>query len=382
MASTFIMLTPIMAYLNRSSIYFNTFIIILIAASLAFFRLLVPFYGAIFWAIVLAVLFRPLQVWILERLPGRNTTVSIITLIICLLIAIIPLILISISLINESVMLYQRVESGQFNMAEYIRQISDALPESVRNFLAQFEIYNLSSLYAKISSSMMQASKYLATQAFDIGQNFFAFLVEFCIMLYLLFFLLKDGPALTHRIKNLIPLTDEHKQFLFQKFNTVVRATVKGNVVIAAVQGLLGGLIFWVLGIQGALLWGVVMGFLSLLPAVGAAIVWLPVAVYFLVTGNVWNGAILILFGFLVIGLSDNILRPLLVGKDTKMPDYLVLISTLGGLSLFGLTGFVIGPLIAAMFIAIWDLFPAAVNLNDKNKAAPATHRRPPPPAE
>ncbi|WP_253272296.1 AI-2E family transporter [Advenella kashmirensis] len=382
MASTFIMLTPIMAYLNRSSIYFNTFIIILIAASLAFFRLLVPFYGAIFWAIVLAVLFRPLQVWILERLPGRNTTVSIITLIICLLIAIIPLILISISLINESVMLYQRVESGQFNMAEYIRQISDALPESVRNFLAQFEIYNLSSLYAKISSSMMQASKYLATQAFDIGQNFFAFLVEFCIMLYLLFFLLKDGPALTHRIKNLIPLTDEHKQFLFQKFNTVVRATVKGNVVIAAVQGLLGGLIFWILGIQGALLWGVVMGFLSLLPAVGAAIVWLPVAVYFLVTGNVWNGAILILFGFLVIGLSDNILRPLLVGKDTKMPDYLVLISTLGGLSLFGLTGFVIGPLIAAMFIAIWDLFPAAVNLNDKNKAAPATHRRPPPPAE
>jgi len=279
-------------------------------------------------------------------------------------------------------MLYQRVESGQFNMAEYIRQISDALPESVRNFLAQFEIYNLSSLYAKISSGMMQASKYLATQAFDIGQNFFAFLVEFCIMLYLLFFLLKDGPALTHRIKNLIPLTDEHKQFLFQKFNTVVRATVKGNVVIAAVQGLLGGLIFWILGIQGALLWGVVMGFLSLLPAVGAAIVWLPVAVYFLVTGNVWNGAILILFGFLVIGLSDNILRPLLVGKDTKMPDYLVLISTLGGLSLFGLTGFVIGPLIAAMFIAIWDLFPAAVNLNDKNKAAPATHRRPPPPAE
>ncbi len=382
MAATFIMLTPIMAYLNRSSIYFNTFIIILIAASLAFFRLLVPFYGAIFWAIVLAVLFRPLQVWILERLPGRNTTVSIITLIICLLIAIIPLILISISLINESVMLYQRVESGQFNMAEYVRQVSDALPESVRSFLAQFEIYNLSSLYGKISSSMMQASKYLATQAFDIGQNFFAFLVEFCIMLYLLFFLLKDGPALTHRIKNLIPLTDEHKQFLFQKFNTVVRATVKGNVVIAAVQGFLGGMIFWILGIQGALLWGVVMGFLSLLPAVGAAIVWLPVAVYFLVTGNFWNGAVLILFGFLVIGLSDNILRPLLVGKDTKMPDYLVLISTLGGLSLFGLTGFVIGPLIAAMFIAIWDLFPAAVNLNDKNKAAPATHRRPPPPAE
>lgn len=371
-----------MANLNRSNIYFNTFIIILIAVSLAFLRLLVPFYGAIFWAIVLAVLFRPLQVWILERLPGRNTSVSIITLIICLLIAIIPLILISVSLINESIMLYQRIESGQFNIAEYIRQVSDALPESVRDFFARFEIYNLSSLYAKISSGMMQASKYLATRALDIGQNFFAFLIEFCIMLYLLFFLLKDGPALTHRIKNLIPLNDDHKQFLFQKFNTVVRATVKGNVVIAAVQGVLGGLIFWILGIQGALLWGVVMGFLSLLPAVGAALVWLPVAVYFLITGHLWSGIILVLFGFMVIGLSDNILRPLLVGKDTKMPDYLVLISTLGGLSLFGLTGFVIGPLIAALFIAIWDLFPAAINLNDKSKTAAVTHRRPPPPAE
>ncbi len=371
-----------MAYLNRSSIYFNTFIIILIAVSLAFLKLLVPFYGAIFWAIVLAVLFRPLQILLLKKMPGRNTTSSIITLFICLLIAIIPLILISISLINESVMLYQRMQSGQFNMVEYAAKISEAMPQWLRDFLARFEIYNLSSLYEKISAGMMQASKYLATQAVDIGQNFFSFIVEFFIMLYLLFFFLKDGPALTARCKNLIPLTDEHKQFLFQKFNTVIRATVKGNVAIAAVQGLLGGLIFWILGIQGALLWGVVMGFLSLLPAVGAAIVWSPVALYFLVSGHLWEGVVLVLFGVLVIGLSDNILRPVLVGKDTKMPDYLVLISTLGGLTLFGLTGFVIGPLIAAMFIAIWDLFPAAVNLNDRSKTAPVTHTRPPPPSK
>src|SRR5690606_11836287 len=113
------------------------------------------------------------------------------------------------------------------------------------------------------------------------------------------------------------------------------------NIVVAATQGALGGFIFWVLGIDGALLWGVIMAFLSLLPAVGAAIIWAPVAVYFLVTGAYWDGAILILFGVLVIGLVDNILRPLLVGKDTKMPDYVVLISTLGGLATFGLNGFV-----------------------------------------
>ena len=122
-------------------------------------------------------------------------------------------------------------------------------------------------------------------------------------------------------------------------------------------QGALGGAIFWILGIQGPLLWGVLMAFLSLLPAIGAALIWAPVAIYFLVTGEIWNGIILTAFGVLVIGMIDNILRPILVGKDTQMPDYVVLISTLGGMALFGLNGFIIGPVIAAMFIAAWDLF-------------------------
>jgi predicted PurR-regulated permease PerM len=139
----------------------------------------------------------------------------------------------------------------------------------------------------------------------------------------------------------------------------VIRATVKGNVLVAAAQGALGGLIFWFLGVQAPLLWAVVMAFLSLLPAIGAAVVWAPVAIYFLVTGSVWQGVVLIAFGVIVIGLVDNVLRPVLVGKDTKMPDYLVLLSTLGGMALFGLNGFVIGPVVAALFIACWDLFVA-----------------------
>ncbi|MBB1208473.1 AI-2E family transporter, partial [Klebsiella pneumoniae] len=114
-----------------------------------------------------------------------------------------------------------------------------------------------------------------------------------------------------------------------------------GNIAVAASQGALGGIIFSILGIQGALLWGVIMGFLSLLPAVGAGLIWAPVAIYFLLTGATIKGAVLIAFGVLVIGMVDNVLRPILVGKDTKMPDYVVLISTLGGMALFGLNGFV-----------------------------------------
>ena len=148
-----------------------------------------------------------------------------------------------------------------------------------------------------------------------------------------------------------------YRDKLVTKFTTVIRATVKGNIVVAASQGALGGLIFWILGIQGPVLWGVSMAFLSLLPAVGAGLIWVPVAIYFLATGAVWQGVVLTAFGVGVIGLVDNVLRPILVGKDTKMPDYVVLISTLGGMALFGLTGFVIGPVIAALFIASWDLF-------------------------
>jgi predicted PurR-regulated permease PerM len=140
----------------------------------------------------------------------------------------------------------------------------------------------------------------------------------------------------------------------------VIRATVKGNVLVAIAQGALGGLAFWFLGVSAPLLWAVVMAFLSLLPAVGAALVWAPVAVYFLVTGAIWQGVALIAFGTFVIGLVDNFLRPVLVGKDTRMPDYLVLVATLGGITVFGLNGFVIGPVIAAVFLVSWEMFATA----------------------
>lgn len=167
---------------------------------------------------------------------------------------------------------------------------------------------------------------------------------------------LAEQPFTRLGIHRAIPLEEQHKRDLSAKFITVIRATLKGNLMVAAAQGMLGGFIFWVLGIQAPVLWGVLMAFLSLLPAVGAGLIWGPVAIYFLATGALWQAGVLTAFGVGVIGLVDNLLRPLLVGKDTKMPDYVVLISTLGGMTLFGINGFVIGPVIAALFMACWDL--------------------------
>lgn len=335
----------------------KVFLALLLLVSVAFVCILLPFYGAVFWAVILAIIFTPLQRRLLRRLPGRRNLAASLTLTAALLIAVLPVGVIAALLVQEGASLYQRIESGQLDLGAYIQWARERLPAPVQEQLERFGIGDFRDLREQLSGLLMRGSQYLATRAFSFGQSTFGFLVSLAVMLYLMFFLIRDGSSLVARVRYALPLTDGQKQRLFRKFTQVVRATVKGNLVVAVTQGALGGLIFWFLGIPSVLLWAVVMTFLSLLPAVGAALIWTPVAIYFLLNDQVWQGVLLILYGVCVIGLVDNLLRPILVGKDTKMPDYMVLISTLGGLALFGLNGFVIGPLVAALFMSSWGLF-------------------------
>lgn len=343
--------------MNLPDIEAKTFLLLLVLVTIAFGWILMPFIGAVFWGTVLAILFAPFHLRIQARLHRRPVAAALATLAICLVLVILPLILIAMSLAQEGTALYQKMESGEIDVGAILQRIFAALPAWIHELMGRFGLDSIGTLQARLSSAAVQGSKFIATNVFDIGKNAFDFVVSFFVMLYLLFFLLKDGRALAGRIQRAIPLSAEHKQNLFEKFTMVIRATVKGNFLVAGAQGALGGMAFWVLGVQGALLWAVVMAFLSLLPAVGAALVWAPVAIYFFITGAIWKGAILTAFSVLVIGLIDNVLRPILVGKDIKMPDYLVLIATIGGMAIFGLSGFVIGPVVAALFIAMWDIF-------------------------
>jgi predicted PurR-regulated permease PerM len=196
----------------------------------------------------------------------------------------------------------------------------------------------------------------MASQALEIGQNTLRVTVFFFLMLYLLFFFLRDGKLLLEGLIRALPFGVERERHLFDRFAEVSRATIKGTLVVGIVQGTLGGIGFAVLGIGAPVLWGVVMALLSILPAAGPAFVWLPAAIILIAGGEVIPGIILIIVGSLVIGLVDNLLRPLLVGRDTRMPDYLILLSTLGGLTGFGLAGIVIGPIIAAFFLSVWKM--------------------------
>lgn len=343
--------------MSTTPLHKRTFLLLLIIVTLGFGAVLWDYMGAIFWAVVLAILFAPLHRKILARMPARANLAAMSTLALCLVVAILPLIAIAVSLINEASAIYNRIGSGNLSVHNYVEKIFNALPSWITPWLERLHLGSLNEIQDKLSNIAVEASKIAASKAVNYGQNTLGFVVAFGIMLYLLFFLVRDGKQLVNLVWGAIPLEVVHKRELASKFTTVIRATVKGNLAVAAVQGALGGLIFWVLGIEAPVLWGVLMAFLSLLPAVGAGLVWGPVAIYYLATSQMSQGLILIAYGVLVIGMVDNFLRPLLVGKDTKMPDYVVLISTIGGMSLFGLTGFVIGPAIAALFMATWSLF-------------------------
>ncbi|GGK31648.1 Predicted PurR-regulated permease PerM [Pseudomonas koreensis] len=343
--------------MNEKTLQFKSLTVLLLLVTVAFIWILLPFYGAVFWAVILGILFAPMQRRLQQKFGWRRNLTALCTLGICLVIAILPVIILSVLLVQEGATVYNNIESGQLDIGAYLAQFKHSLPPYFQHLLDRFGMGELNGLREKIVKASMQGSQVLATQAFSFGQGTFEFVVSFGIMLYLLFFFLRDGAELVRKVRAAVPLEETHKRRLQLKFNRVVRATVKGNLVVAVTQGALGGAIFWFLDIPSALLWAVLMGFLSLLPAVGAGIVWAPVAVYFLLSGMIWQGVVLALFGVFVIGLVDNVLRPILVGKDTRMPDYMILISTLGGLAVFGLNGFVIGPLIAALFMSSWALF-------------------------
>jgi predicted PurR-regulated permease PerM len=242
------------------------------------------------------------------------------------------------------------------NPALYLRSLFDALPNWLTVLLESAGVADFDNLQRQVTAALAQGSQLIATRALSIGIDTFDFVASLGVALYLAFFLVRDAEELVRITELALPVPAQFKRELVDKFRDVLRATVKGNLLVAGIQGMLGGLAFWFLDIKGAMLWAVVMAAFSLLPMIGAGLVWLPVAVYFALTGQPWQGLMLSLYGIFVIGLADNLLRPILVGKDAGMPDYVVMIATLGGMVVFGVNGFFIGPTIAAMFIAVWHL--------------------------
>ncbi len=314
------------------------------------------------WGVIIALMFSPLFRWMLLRLWHQRTLAALVTLCVALVIVVLPLAIVTTLVAMEASGGYARIQSGEWRPSRYFYAWFAMLPGWALAGLDRIGLANLDALQQRLDAGLAQGIQWIAANTLNIGQNTLGFVVSLVITLYLAFFLIRDGEQMVLELRRAIPLAPSHQQVLIEKFTTVIRATVKGSLLVAVIQGGLGGLAFWFLGVGEAFLWGVLMAFLSLLPVLGSALVWLPMVLYFLATGAVWQGLVLLAFGALVIGLLDNVLRPILVGRDTHMPGYLVMMATLGGITVFGLNGLVLGPVIAAVFIAAWHIYIASRN--------------------
>ncbi|HEX7819929.1 MAG TPA: AI-2E family transporter [Sphingobium sp.] len=336
------------------------FVALVIGVTLALALIVRPFFGAILWALVAALMFEPLMNRLVRRLGGRRTLAASLTLLGIIGAVVVPALVLGMFMAREVVAIYGRMQTGNLDINRIFAQFQSLLPGWATEMLERYGLSDLDTLRQRATTAIAGSFQSLAGQAFNISQSAFGFILALGVMLYLAFFLLRDGPAMADRIERSIPLPPSLRRQLLDKMVTVIRATIKGSLVVAILQGVIGGTIFWVLGVGGALLWGIAMGFLSLVPAIGTGLIWAPVAIYLLISGSIWQGVVLIACGILVIGMVDNVVRPVLVGRDTQMPDYMVFVSTLGGLELFGFNGFVIGPVIAALFMAVWEIFTKA----------------------
>ncbi|MEP6786659.1 MAG: AI-2E family transporter [Sphingomonadales bacterium] len=376
------------APLPRKTLESGFQLLLVVAVTVAFAWLIGPFAGAVLWGVIAALLFTPLNNRLLRAMPGRPNTVAAITLTAIFLLVIIPALLLGAALISEASAVYNKIQSGNIDLNRSFEEGARALPAFARNWLNDIGLTDFAALQQKISDAFNSSFRVLAGQAVTFGQSALSFFLALGVMLYLTYFLLRDGYDLVDRIEQRLPMPSGQRRLLFHRFVAVVRATIKGTLIVAVLQGLIGGFIFWVLGIEGALLWGVAMGIFSLFPAVGTGLIWVPMTIYLLATGQLWQGGVLFACGFFIISSVDNVVRPILVGRDTRIPDYLVLISTLGGFELMGFNGFVMGPVIAALFMAVWDIYShgpesavtAAAPAAEKKAAAPKSSKPKAPP--
>lgn len=329
-------------------------IIILIVISGLFLSLVKPFLQAIFIAALFAALFHPLYRRVLRRVGDRPSLASALTLVIVLFFVVVPLGLLLATLASQALEIAQ-------SAAPWIRQ-QLATPGLITQRLEGLPFYSAVEPYRELAlqrlgdvAGLLSGWIVDAVQSATLGTV--SVLLSVLIVLYTMFFFLIDGDRLLFYVLYYLPLNDEDETKLLRRFTSVTRATLKGTAVIGILQGTLAGAALYVAGIPSALFWAVTMMVLSVVPGIGTALVWIPAVIYLLVGGQYVAAIAVAVFCALIVGTIDNVLRPKLVGSDTQMHELMIFFSTLGGLLMFGFMGFVIGPIIAALFVTLWELY-------------------------
>lgn len=330
-----------------------SFIILLVLITIVFLYIVKPFFFAVFWAALIAAIFMPVHRLLNKKIKSPNACAGL-TLVIILLCLILPIGFLINLLIAEFIDIYRSFDSQSGAWMEPLKATLNAMSQSA--LFAKFHI-DQTFILEKSQDVIKAVSGYIINHISAFTQNTIVVIIKFAVMLYTLFYFLRDGERLLEAIGSHIPVNKRYMDTFSHQFISTAKASLKFTFVIGGIQGFLGGMIFYITGIDRALIWGVIMMGLSVLPGIGCSFVWVPAGIIMLVLGHVWQGIVILIFGAVVISSVDNLLRPVLLGRDTKMHAILIFLSTLGGLAVLGLSGFVLGPIIAALFLASWKIF-------------------------
>lgn len=334
-----------------------SFLLILAAVTFLLVWIAWPFATALLWSALAAIMFQPLYKWVLVKVRGKRNPAALITLTIILLAVILPALWIGAMVVEQALELVASLQENPIDLVGWFNQIYAMLPAGVRDMMDENGWSNISVLQDRLQELLGQSAGMIASSAVSIGSGALSFLLALGVGLYVTYFLLRDGSRIGETLLHSAPVDREIADRLAERFLGIVRATIKGSGVVGLVQGVLGGIMLAIAGVPSALLLGVLMTILALIPAIGTAFVWAPIGIYMLVTGEVWQGIFILGFGFIIVSSADNVLRPILVGRDTGIPDWIILVTTLGGLSIAGISGIVIGPLVAGLFLASWSIW-------------------------
>jgi predicted PurR-regulated permease PerM len=350
---------------------------IAIGITCLFLWMIREFLVALLLAALLTGLFHPLYGRIKQLLNGRRATASAITVLIVSLLVVVPVAGFLALVTREALNLIDIAQPWLRTQLDNRSELSQRLLESdIGQMLAPYQ----DQLLQHMTTAAGTAGSWLAGGLSSLAQSTLTFVVMLFVMLYALFFFLKDGKAMLYKILYYLPLPPEDENRMLEKFVSVTRATIKGTLVIGAVQGALGGVGLAAAGVEGAVVWGTIMAVLSVIPGIGPMLIWFPVVVYLLLVERYTAGVLLLIWCIGIVSTVDNLMRPRLVGRDTEMSDLLVLLSTLGGIILFGAAGIVVGPLVAALFVTVWDLYGVAFrDILPQPDIAPSVFPTPPP---
>jgi predicted PurR-regulated permease PerM len=339
----------------RQERFSRQFILLLaIAISIVFFGMIERMAVALLLAAIFAGMFHPLYRKFVQWFGGRKSAAALVTVLVLLLVVLIPLSGFLGIVVAQALEVTHSVGPWIERQIQQPDRLDELLWSNPR--LEWLQPYQ-QQVMTKVSELAGTVGSFLVNSVAAATRGTASFVLSLFVMIYAFFYFLIHGRSVLEKILYYLPLEPGDEMVMMEKFLSVTRATLKGSLVIGVVQGTLAGAAFAVAGINGAAFWGTVMAVLSIIPAVGTGLVWVPAVIYLFVIGRTAAAIALGIWCAVVVGTVDNFLRPALVGRDTKMPDLLVLISTLGGLFYFGAVGFIIGPVVAALFIAVWEIY-------------------------